>query len=377
MMRIAVIGPLPPIRGGIAAHTKGMIEVLRASGHELLAIPYERLYPRWIAGSRPGSRAVSSASPSSGALDCLNPRTWFAAAARMRAFGAELVVAQYWTPIAAAAIGVAISRTGGAKRVLVCHNIVPHESVPGAGRAARWLLSRCDGTIFHSRHVMAQARALGCRTPEVVVQMPLLVGGIEQAERPPAELAAALLDGARLFVSVGHARRYKGLGVLAAAWKRAAPGSDALLVIAGEPLGVRRELRALGRVGPRVCVIPRYLDEGELTWLLSHAEAVLLPYTSASQSGLLPAAVRLSHRVVVSDAGGLPEESSASARPDALISVPAGDVPALAARIAELSRPGAGSEDRVQRDSATRQRLEPITREERHLSWGSFVSALR
>jgi len=375
-MRIAVIGPLPPVRGGIAAHTKGMIEVLRTCGHDLLAIPYDRLYPQWIAGRRPGVGSASPASPSRGALDCLDPRTWLAAAAQMRAFGAELVVAQYWTPIAAAAIGVAISSVGAAKRIVVCHNVVPHETVPGASSAARWLLSHCDGTIFHSRHVMAQARALGCRRPHAIAQMPLLVGSGEQAARPPAELATAWADGSRLFVCVGHARRYKGLGVLAAAWKRAAPASDALLVIAGEPLGARRELRALGRLGPQVRVIPRYVDEAELTWLLYQAEAVLLPYTSASQSGLLPAALRLSRRVVASDAGGLGEAPSSSGRPVGLITVPTGDVAALAAKIAELSLPRAGSRDRAAGDGAMRQCFVPITAEERCESWGSFVSAL-
>ena len=161
-MRIAVIGPLLPLRGGIAAHTKGMIEVLRVGGHDLLAIPYERLYPQWIAGRRPGS--VPSASASSGALDCFKPRTWLAAAAQMRAFGAELVVAQYWTPVTAAAVGVAISRTDAAKRILVCHNIVPHESVPGAGGAAPAPPPLPSPWIRTAQETSAQSKAVFTRT---------------------------------------------------------------------------------------------------------------------------------------------------------------------------------------------------------------------
>jgi len=100
-MRIVFLGPLPPIRGGISAHTEGAIESLRACGHEVLAISYDRLYPRCFAGRRPGSDAQPFSPSAARIVDCLSPRTWLCAAAAARAFAPDVVIAQYWTPIAA------------------------------------------------------------------------------------------------------------------------------------------------------------------------------------------------------------------------------------------------------------------------------------
>ena len=373
-MRIVFLGPLPPIRGGIAAHTEGAIEALRGCGHEVLAISYDRLYPRFVAGRRPGSGSQPFSLGADRTVDCLSPRTWLRAAATARAFAPDVVIAQYWTPIAAAAIRVVLSRAGTAKRVVVCHNVLPHERIPGGLGVARWLLRRCDGVIFHSRHVMDRAAVLGCRSPSAVARVPLLIGGGEAEGRPLPELMEAWQGGARLFVCAGHVRKYKGLGILAAAWRRAAPAGDALLVVAGEQFGARCDLRALRRLGAQIRVIPRYLDDGELTWLLRHAEAVFLPYISASQSGLLPAAMRLACHVVVSNAGGLAEDSSVG-RAANLTTVPAGDIGALAASIGQLSmRPVSRVESHP--DGALRHAAAPISARERRESWASFVAAL-
>lgn len=375
MMRIVVVGPRPPLRGGIASHTEGLIDALQARGDQVLAISYDRLFPRWIAGARPGSVPRSSATGPEIAVDCYAPRSWRRAAAKAREFAPDVVIAQYWTPVVAAAIGVLFSGVVSARRILVCHNVVPHEWFPGRATAARWLWRRCDGVIFHSRYVRARAETLGCRCASSVAPVPLLTGDGDVAIRPPAELATDFAVGARMFVCPGHVRGYKGLGVLASAWRRAAMAEDALLVIAGEALAARRELHRLQRLGSRVRIVSRYLDEGELGWLLSHAEAVLLPYLSASQSGLLPTALRTARHVVHSDAGGLTEQASGIAAAAVCTKVPAGDVESLAAALRELDRrPIEGLGPHA--NGAPRHDGGPISQVERRESWRSFLCAL-
>jgi hypothetical protein len=204
--------------------------------------------------------------------------------------------------------------------------------------------------------------------------VPLLIGATEVEKGPLPELLEAWRGGARLFVCAGHVRKYKGLGILAAAWGRAAPADDALLVVAGERLGARRDLRALRRLGTQIRVIPRYLDDGELAWLLRHGEAVLFPYISASQSGLLPAALRLARHVVVSNVGGLTEATSGG-RDANVTTVAAGDIGALAASIRQLSMPPFGRAGSYP-DGASRHAAPPISVRERCESWASIVAAL-
>jgi D-inositol-3-phosphate glycosyltransferase len=374
-MRITIVGPLPPIRGGIAAHTLGAADEFRAHGHEVNVVGYGRIYPRWVTGARPGAGRTSTAVASREQIDCFVPSTWMCAAEEVRRRAPQMVLVQYWTPVAAAALGTLLAAVRPARRVLVCHNIDPHEPIPCASAAARWVMRRCDGAIFHSRYVHDRAIALGCDVPAAVAPVPLLITGSAEASRPPPELVAARKSGMRLFVCPGHLRRYKGIGALAAAWKRVAPAAGAVLVVAGEWLTARSEARALRRLGSRVLLIPRYLDDEEMVWLLAHADAVLLPYLAASQSGLLPTALRLARHVVVSDAGGLCE----SLRPGragglSVAVVSPGDVAALAgaleSRLKELER-------RVpeEPDGALRQPAPSISEGERRESWRPFVAA--
>jgi glycosyltransferase involved in cell wall biosynthesis len=374
-MRIVVLGPRPPLRGGIAAHTEGVIDALRMRGHEVLSISYARLYPRWIAGERPGSGSTPTTTGDDIVIDCFRPRSWQRAAVKARHFAPDVFIAQYWTPLAAGAIGMMLARVASARRILVCHNVLPHEPIPGAASVVRWLWRRCDGVIFHSRYVRARAQALGCARPSAVARLPLLIGGGGEDAVAPPELEEAGARGARVFVCPGHVRRYKGLGVLAAAWRRAAMGGDAVLVVAGESLGARRDLRALRRLDSQVVIVPRYLADGELAWLLSRAEAVLLPYVSASQSGLLPVALRTARCVVYSDAGGLAEEPPAVGGGAAAAMVAAGDVDGLTTLLRELDRRSARNGTSCS-DGALRHAVAPVSELERRQSWDSFLGAL-
>jgi glycosyltransferase involved in cell wall biosynthesis len=202
-MRIVVLGPLPPIRGGIAAHTEGLVAALRGHGNEVHVVAYGRLYPRWATGARPGSTPRSMAGQREDDIDFLAPRAWRRVAAKIRAFAPDVVLTQYWTPISAVAIGSVLARVGTATRIVVCHNIVPHERIPGARIAARRILARCDGAIFHSRHVARQARELGIAVPHRIAALPLLVGAGSGPSRPPPELRADCAAGARISCARG------------------------------------------------------------------------------------------------------------------------------------------------------------------------------
>ncbi|MGH7290776.1 MAG: glycosyltransferase, partial [Myxococcota bacterium] len=208
------------------------------------------------------------------------PSTWRRVAAGI---ATDLLVVEYWTPLVAPALRTILARSAARRRLLVCHNALPHEPVGGARMLLESLLRRADGVIVHSEAVRAALR-LRSDVATRVVPLPLL-SSPDGALRCPVELARDVAGGADLVVLVGHLRRYKGLGVLERAWRSVGSKSlRARLVVAGEPIGVRRELEALATCAEDVTLIPRYLDDAEVRWLLANAAAVVLPYTAASQS---------------------------------------------------------------------------------------------
>ena len=289
---------------------------------------FSRLYPRWLVGDRP--RSPQARCREGRLIDTLAPRTWRDVA---RTISTDVLLVQYWTPVVVPALLTILSRAHAHRRLLVCHNAKPHERVPGARVLFEALLRHCDAVIFHSRATFLSAFAgATAQLPSAIVPMPLLLSPSGPLRRPP-ELGSGSADDAEIVALVGHIRGYKGLGVLDRAWDEVARRRPtARLVVAGEPVGrAGRELARSATRSQRVTVISRYLEDAELRWVLANARVVVLPYTDASQSGVLPLALRLAEQVVVSDAGGLGEQLSQLGSPGAAVScVPAGESAALA-----------------------------------------------
>ncbi len=329
-MRVALVGPTSPLQGGIVAHTEGLRVALEARGHSVERVGIQRLFPRWISRGRVCEvRGVALEH----AIDALAPTTWRRA---VESISADVVVAQHWTPILVPALTAVFAFARASRRVLVCHNFTPHEYVPGARRLVESLLRRADAAIFHSRHVetAALARIEKGHLESRVVPMPMLIPPSTAARRP-VELAVEDRADMPLIALVGHLRRYKGLDSLAEACRLVDPELRFHLVIAGEPIGTTWDLSRLARLaraGARVTVVRRYLDDAELIWLLQSAAAIVLPYSRASQSGVLPLALRLSRHIVLSDAGGLAEQVGEGGAPVSI--VPARDSRRLAFAIA-------------------------------------------
>ncbi len=103
------------------------------------------------------------------------------------------------------------------------------------------------------------------------------------------------------------------------------------LLIAGDgSLGpYRRQLKNLKRVE----IINRWVAEDEISQLFERADMVVLPYTSASQSGVLAVAAGYGLPVIATQVGGLPEQISDGKTG---LLVPPGSAEALAAAIERL-----------------------------------------
>jgi glycosyltransferase involved in cell wall biosynthesis len=335
-MRVAVIGPTSPLRGGIVAHTEGLCVALEARGHSVERIGIQRLFPQWITRARGCLPARSR--PREKTLDALAPTTWRRLA---DSISADVIVAQHWSPVLAPALTTLFKRVRAIRRVLVCHNFTPHEYVPGSRRLVESLLRSADAAVFHSRYVRASAlaRIESGRLETAVVPMPMLIAPAKGSLRP-VEVSVGDCADEPLVALVGHLRRYKGLDHLAEACRLVDSDLRFHLVLAGEPLGTTRDLSRLTRLerpGIRVTVIRRYLEDAELLWLLRSAASVLLPYSRASQSGVLPLALRLSKHVVLSDAGALVEQLGESGASSVTI-VPAGDPRGLARALGDIAR---------------------------------------
>jgi glycosyltransferase involved in cell wall biosynthesis len=318
--RIAFVGPGAALRGGIAQFGARLREAV-APRADTLAIGYRRLYPAWTAAGRgPNAPAALGPLDATDTLVAWRPWTWLGAARALRRFRPDVVVVQWWHPLFGPCLRFLAGRAAGAgaRVVFVCHNATPHERFPGARALARWTLRRADRLVALSRPVARELRALA---PGAAVRV--------LAHPPNVPVAPApATGGGTTVLFFGYVRPYKGLGDLIDAVAIARHDLPVELVVAGpfiEPVErYRRQAERLG-VAEHVRLLPGYVPDECVGELFARADAVALPYRSATQSGVCALALAAGKPVVATDVGGL----AADLGPGAVV-VPPGDPAALA-----------------------------------------------
>ncbi|HLC01934.1 MAG TPA: glycosyltransferase, partial [Anaerolineales bacterium] len=114
----------------------------------------------------------------------------------------------------------------------------------------------------------------------------------------------------KILLFFGLIRRYKGLPHLLEAMPLILRELDCTLLIVGEFYqGRERCLHLINSLGlaSRVQIIDRFVPDEEVSLYFSAADLVVLPYESATQSGIVPIAHAFERPVVTTRVGGLPE----------------------------------------------------------------------
>lgn len=312
-MRICLVGPAYPYRGGISHFTHMLARELRLS-HEVLLVNFKRLYPKVLFPGRTqyddGARTAGEASVR--VIDSIGPRSWPRAARAVIEFSPDVVVVQWWQPFFAPAMRSIVSRVrrhSNARIVFLCHNVLPHEARPTDRALVRWGLARAHGFVVQSRQDGETLASLLPGARIVFNPMPVFDvfgGGDETREAARAKLG---LTG-RVILFFGLVRAYKGLDTLLDAFAICGDRLQATLCIVGEFYEDREpydeRIRALG-IGDRVRVIDRYIADDEVGSYFRAADVAVLPYVSATQSAVVQTAFSFGTPVIVTRVGGLPD----------------------------------------------------------------------
>lgn len=348
-MRLALIGPSAPIRGGIAQYHDSLAAALAQRGHEVRRISYRRVYPALLFPGRTQVEpariddARERAAPPAALLDSVGPRSWWRVAGV--AAGSDVALFEWWHPFFAPALTViaTLLRRRGVPTIAVCHNLEPHEPIPGAGALARLALGRAAAYVAQSNVDAERLRARYPSRPVAVALPPANVPSgcphvrelrADSRERRDACAAAlGVAPAARRLLFFGYVRAYKGLPTLLEALALLPP--DVQLVVAGEiyhhDVRFYRALTARLGVADRVVFLDRFVASHEIGCCFGAADVVVLPYWSASQSGVAPLALANGRAVVASAVGGLADLVRAG---ETGLLVPPRDPAALAAAVA-------------------------------------------
>jgi glycosyltransferase involved in cell wall biosynthesis len=316
-VKVALLGPTHPYRGGIAHYTTLLARAL-AARHAVSIVSFVRLYPGFLF---PGTtqfdasgEAILPPVPPERIVDSIAPWTWLAAGRRLRAIGPDVLIVPWWHPFFGPSLGTAArgARPRGAsgpKRIFLCHNVEPHEPSPVDRVLGSYGLAAADGFLVHARAEADRLAARAGRRPVRVHPHPSYE--VFSARRPSREAARASVGAeGRVILFFGYVRPYKGLADLLQALAIAKAGSWDQLYVVGEfyePRARYESALAQPALRGKVRVIDRYVANEEVANYLAAADVVALPYRSATGSGIAQVAFGGGTPVIATRAGGLEE----------------------------------------------------------------------
>lgn len=314
-MKITIVSPAYPLRGGLAQCTGMLYCKLREHGHAVHVITFKRQYPRFLFPGKSqvvGPEDAAIEIPTEALLDSIGPLSWVRTYRRIRALAPDVLVFSYWMPFFAPAYGVVawlVKRAVRARILFWCHNIIPHERRPGDRVLTKWVLKRADAFLLHTRAVTEQLLSFQPAAEHEVVPLPVPEIFGTPLDKHTAREKLGVRD-ERILLFFGYVRPYKGLDLLLQALPVVLEQLEVRLLVVGEfyedERRYRRMIEALG-LTERVTLRTEYVPNEEARLYFAACDVVVLPYRSATQSGIVQLAYQLEKPCIVTDVGGLAE----------------------------------------------------------------------
>jgi glycosyltransferase involved in cell wall biosynthesis len=320
IVKICIIGPTYPYRGGISHYTTLLVKHLEAAGHQVKLYSYTRQYPKFLFPGKTDKdpSATTLRVPCEYLVDPIQPLSWWRVYRRIRRDAPDLLILQWWVPYwtpSLAAISWLIKRRTKIKLVYICHNVTPHEESGTLDHRLAWVvLRRGDAFIVHSEQDRRKLLALlpgpkvwrtNLPTYEVLRQLTTTTDQISSIR------STLKLEGKQLLLFFGFVRPYKGLEYLIQALplvREKLP--DIHLLVVGEFWTGKQAYLAYAEqagVVEHISIVDQYVPNEDLPGYFAAADVVVLPYVTATQSAVVQLAFGFGKPVITTRVGGLHE----------------------------------------------------------------------
>lgn len=311
--KIILIGPVYPYKGGISHYTGLMCREL-LKRHNVEMISYKMQYPKFLfhKEQRDYSNDSFKIEGAEYLLNTANPFNIVRTAHHIRRKKPDLVIIQWWHPYFAPCYFLLTRFMGRQNVVFVCHNVFPHERFPMDKALTRLALSGGSHFIVHAAKEAKELTKIQSHPDYVATPHPTynafcFKGMNREQAREMLHIGAE----ERILLFFGYIREYKGLRYLLRAIPEIIREDERVkLWVVGE-FGSDKEdylklIRELG-IEDGVRVQDSYTPDREVEKYFAAADLVVLPYTSATQSGIVQVAYGFTKPVVVTNVGGLPD----------------------------------------------------------------------
>jgi len=318
-LKIVLLSPAHPLRGGIAASSERLAMALQDAGHNVVIYSFSLQYPAFLF---PGKTQMTEDPAPEGViiktrLNSVNPLNWMMVGREIAAEKPDQIIVRFWLPFMGPSLGTVlqVARLFSGKKIRITglvDNIIPHEKRFGDRPFARWFVQACDDFVVMSKSVGDEIRSFlpaSKNTAEVVrfAPHPIYDTYGELLKKAAARHLLSLPESVPMVLFFGFIRRYKGLDLLIEALTQT---PDIHLVVAGEcyeDWAFYQKIIEENGLGGRIHLFDEFIPADQVRVFFSAADLIVQPYRSATQSGISQIAYHFEKPMVVTNVGGLPE----------------------------------------------------------------------
>ena len=310
-MNIVLIGPHYPYRGGISDTNQELSKCLVRKGHKVELINFKLLYPKVLFPGKTQYEKNIKSDESLKLLSSINPLSWLSTINYIRKQKPDLIITTYWTgflsPCYFALNSILNSKI---KKIGIIHNSVSHEKKIFEKIFLKIYLSSLNKFFTLSGNVYKQLKNTFKEDGfNLFHPLPLKFG--EKVSRSEALKKLNLDPKNKYVLFFGLIRDYKGIDMLIKAMPALIEKNPTLkLLIVGENyVSIDKYLTLINdlNLSNHIILINKFIQTEMVKYWFSIPEYVILPYKSASQSGIIPLATHFDLPVICSNINGLKE----------------------------------------------------------------------
>jgi glycosyltransferase involved in cell wall biosynthesis len=314
-LKIFIIGPAYPLRGGPAQFNENLCAELIREGHDAQIISYTLQYPNFLfpgssqfeqSGSAPDGIKIHSL------INTINPASWLKTANFIKQQKPDFILIRYWLPFFGPSLGTIARLVRRNTTVLaLTDNVLPHEKRIGDKIFTKYFIKSCHGFIAMSQTVLKDI-SLFSNTPNTAYSPhPMYETYGKPVSKDEARIKLGIAPNDKIVLFFGLIRRYKGLDILIEAMsdERLKQASIKLL-IAGEFYDDKTPyLEQIEKLGltDRVILRDRFISNEDVKYYFCASNIVAQTYRKATNSGVTMVGYYYEKPMLVTNTGGLAE----------------------------------------------------------------------
>lgn len=313
MKKIVLIGPVYPYKGGIAHYTGLMCKALREK-YNVHMMSYKMMYPKFLfkKEQRDYTNDTFKVEDTDYFIHTANPFNCVATARRIKKIKPDLVIFQWWHPYFAPCYWIINKFLGGVRKLFVCHNVFPHERFPMDRFLTKLVLKNGQDFIVQSSMDEEDLKSI---KPDAhykkTVHPTYNAFKIKDMSKDEARRVLDIDSETKVMLFFGFVREYKGLKHLLRALPKVVESIDnvKLLVVGdfAEDKDDYLDIMESSNLNQYVDIYDGYIPDNEVEKFFAASDIVVLPYESATQSGIVQIAYGFEKPVIATNVGGLPE----------------------------------------------------------------------